>query len=167
MVFSFLFFFFFPFIFCRWLWQRRKSCQILWFSGFKVLGFNHHNELPSMFLMLYVSSFDWIRVLFIFLFIQISNYEKELEEMKHMTRQEYVASLRRYLEIKCCIGFLDHGDNEGVTISPYFFWVQEKQWFLSGSIYLSWGDEVCFGFFPLWNLQRLWDGRRSIFIVIF
>ncbi|KAH7684995.1 AP2-like ethylene-responsive transcription factor domain-containing protein [Dioscorea alata] len=25
----------------------------------------------------------------------ISNYEKELEEMKHMTRQEYVASLRR------------------------------------------------------------------------
>lgn len=28
---------------------------------------------------------------------QISNYEKELEEMKHMTRQEYVASLRRYI----------------------------------------------------------------------
>ncbi|RCV38001.1 hypothetical protein SETIT_8G107100v2 [Setaria italica] len=26
---------------------------------------------------------------------QISNYEKELEEMKHMSRQEYVASLRR------------------------------------------------------------------------
>ncbi|KAL0317564.1 UNVERIFIED_CONTAM: AP2-like ethylene-responsive transcription factor PLT1 [Sesamum angustifolium] len=26
---------------------------------------------------------------------KISNYEKELEEMKHMTRQEYVASLRR------------------------------------------------------------------------
>ncbi|KAL0402668.1 UNVERIFIED_CONTAM: AP2-like ethylene-responsive transcription factor BBM2 [Sesamum latifolium] len=26
----------------------------------------------------------------------ISNYEKELEEMKHMTRQEYVASLRRH-----------------------------------------------------------------------
>lgn len=28
---------------------------------------------------------------------QISNYEKESEEMKHMTRQEYVASLRRYV----------------------------------------------------------------------
>lgn len=26
---------------------------------------------------------------------QISNYEKEIEDMKHMTRQEYVASLRR------------------------------------------------------------------------
>jgi len=28
--------------------------------------------------------------------IQLSEYEKEVEEMKHMTRQEYVASLRRY-----------------------------------------------------------------------
>ncbi|KAK7847947.1 ap2-like ethylene-responsive transcription factor plt1, partial [Quercus suber] len=27
---------------------------------------------------------------------QISNYEKELEEMKHMTRQEFVASIRRH-----------------------------------------------------------------------
>lgn len=26
---------------------------------------------------------------------QVDNYEKELEEMKHMTRQEFVASLRR------------------------------------------------------------------------
>lgn len=28
-------------------------------------------------------------------FAQVSNYEKELEEMKNMTRQEFVASLRR------------------------------------------------------------------------
>lgn len=28
--------------------------------------------------------------------VQMSNYEKELEEMKHMTRQEYIAHLRRY-----------------------------------------------------------------------
>jgi hypothetical protein len=27
--------------------------------------------------------------------MQISNYEKEVEEMKHMTRQEYIAYLRR------------------------------------------------------------------------
>lgn len=27
----------------------------------------------------------------------MSEYEKEVEEMKHMTRQEYVASLRRYI----------------------------------------------------------------------
>ena len=27
--------------------------------------------------------------------LQISNYERELEEMKHMTRQEFVASIRR------------------------------------------------------------------------
>lgn len=27
--------------------------------------------------------------------LQISNYEKEVEEMKHMTRQEFVASIRR------------------------------------------------------------------------
>ena len=26
---------------------------------------------------------------------QISNYEKEVEDMKHMTRQEFVASIRR------------------------------------------------------------------------
>jgi hypothetical protein len=31
-----------------------------------------------------------------FLNAQISTYEKELEEMKHMTRQEFVANLRRY-----------------------------------------------------------------------
>lgn len=36
-------------------------------------------------------------VMHILLYIlQISNYEKELEEMKNMTRQEFVASLRRY-----------------------------------------------------------------------
>lgn len=34
-------------------------------------------------------------VYFIFLYFQVSNYEKELEDMKHMTRQEFVASLRR------------------------------------------------------------------------
>ena len=28
--------------------------------------------------------------------LQLSTYEKELEEMKPMTRQEYVANLRRY-----------------------------------------------------------------------
>lgn len=29
--------------------------------------------------------------------LKVSNYEKELEEMKNMTRQEFVASLRRYI----------------------------------------------------------------------
>ena len=32
-------------------------------------------------------------------FLQTSTYKDELEEMKNMTRQEYVASLRRYLSI--------------------------------------------------------------------
>lgn len=27
---------------------------------------------------------------------QVSNYTKELEEMKHVTKQEFIASLRRY-----------------------------------------------------------------------
>jgi len=27
---------------------------------------------------------------------QITNYEKEVEEMKHMTRQEFVAAIRRF-----------------------------------------------------------------------
>ncbi|GJN41202.1 hypothetical protein PR202_gn00548 [Eleusine coracana subsp. coracana] len=31
----------------------------------------------------------------------VSEYEKELEEMKHMTRQEYVASLRRQKNVYC------------------------------------------------------------------
>lgn len=34
----------------------------------------------------------WASVLF-----QVADYENELEEMKHMTRQEFVASLRRYI----------------------------------------------------------------------
>ena len=38
--------------------------------------------------------------------VQISNYEKEVEEMKHMTRQEYVASLRRYIYM--CVSICDH-----------------------------------------------------------
>jgi hypothetical protein len=29
--------------------------------------------------------------------IKVSEYEKELEEMKYMTQQEYVASLRRHV----------------------------------------------------------------------
>jgi uncharacterized damage-inducible protein DinB len=33
---------------------------------------------------------------------QVSNYEKELEEMKHMTRQEYIAYLRRYIHMHIC-----------------------------------------------------------------
>jgi hypothetical protein len=32
----------------------------------------------------------------LFIIFQVAEYEKELEEMKHMTRQEFVASLRRY-----------------------------------------------------------------------
>lgn len=34
-------------------------------------------------------------IIHLFCISQISNYEKELEEMKNMTRQEFVASLRR------------------------------------------------------------------------
>ena len=33
--------------------------------------------------------------------MQISEYEKEVEDMNHMTRQEYVASLRRYIINRC------------------------------------------------------------------
>lgn len=32
----------------------------------------------------------------VFYLLQISNYEKEVEEMKNCTRQEFVASIRRY-----------------------------------------------------------------------
>jgi hypothetical protein len=35
----------------------------------------------------------------------MSNYEKEIEEMKHMTRQEHVASLRRYFTNAACLFF--------------------------------------------------------------
>jgi len=28
---------------------------------------------------------------------QVSNYSKELEEMKHVTKQEFIASLRRFV----------------------------------------------------------------------
>lgn len=36
-----------------------------------------------------------LKVVLFVLYLQVSNYEKELEDMKHMTRQEFVASLRR------------------------------------------------------------------------
>lgn len=49
--------------------------------------------------ILFNSTFELIYICSIFFFpfefSQISNYEKELEEMKNMTRQEFVASLRR------------------------------------------------------------------------
>lgn len=32
-------------------------------------------------------------------FSQVSGYTKELEEMKHVTKQEFIASLRRYREL--------------------------------------------------------------------
>lgn len=35
---------------------------------------------------------------------QLTTYEAELEEMKNMSRQEYVASLRRYFDhLSCCV----------------------------------------------------------------
>jgi hypothetical protein len=33
----------------------------------------------------------------VYAILKVSEYGKELEEMKHMTRQEYVASLRRHV----------------------------------------------------------------------
>ena len=35
--------------------------------------------------------------------LQLANYEKELEEMKMMTKQEFVASLRRYACLCLCL----------------------------------------------------------------
>ena len=43
----------------------------------------------------YIEVWIWPYELFIFGFLKVCNYEKELEEMKNMTRQEFVASLRR------------------------------------------------------------------------
>lgn len=33
--------------------------------------------------------------------LQLEDYQEELEEMKNMTRQEYVAHLRRYVQLQC------------------------------------------------------------------
>lgn len=41
------------------------------------------------------SSDVYVNFLLAMCLLQISTYEKEVEEMKNMTRQEYVASLRR------------------------------------------------------------------------
>lgn len=49
------------------------------------------DEINFYFLLLFSDVEVWIQ-----LFVKVSNYEKELEEMKNMTRQEFVASLRRY-----------------------------------------------------------------------
>ncbi|OEL16066.1 AP2-like ethylene-responsive transcription factor BBM2 [Dichanthelium oligosanthes] len=52
----------------------------------------------------------------------MSNYEKELEEMKHMSRQEYVASLRRHVWSKLCI-FMEleiKSFSNGLTL--YIYW---------------------------------------------
>ncbi|MBA0665661.1 hypothetical protein Goklo_002147 [Gossypium klotzschianum] len=55
----------------------------------------------------------------------LSTYEKELEEMKNMTRQEFVAHLRRYTK-SCAFKFKD----------------REKQWFFKGSFSVQRSDKV-------------------------
>ena len=46
---------------------------------------------------IYFDFWSYLFNIFFDLKYQIGNYEKEIEEMRHMTRQEYVASLRRYI----------------------------------------------------------------------
>ncbi|BBH05810.1 AINTEGUMENTA-like 6 [Prunus dulcis] len=55
----------------------------------------------------------------------VSTYSKELEDMKHVTKQEFIASLRRFAQTPFLIK----------QLSPIFY-LQEKQWFFKGaSIY--------------------------------
>lgn len=95
----------------RWLWQGGQGSKGLWFGSTQVLGYNNNYKFPSkqvlilflrmifpciaifvsakhlkLFLLEYNSFLQW----------QINTYEKEVDEMKHMTRQEYIAYLRRY-----------------------------------------------------------------------
>lgn len=50
--------------------------------------------LAGIFLLVYQMFYSEILLI---CFLKVSNYEKELEDMKNMTRQEFVASLRRYI----------------------------------------------------------------------
>lgn len=50
--------------------------------------------LAGIFLLVYQMLYSEILLI---CFLKVSNYEKELEDMKNMTRQEFVASLRRYI----------------------------------------------------------------------
>ena len=83
----------------RWIWQGGQGSKSLWFSSSKVSGSNSYYQFPSNILYTFFNfpkcsmhgiSTDW----YIF---QVSNYTKELEDMKHMTKQEFIASLRRYI----------------------------------------------------------------------
>jgi len=53
------------------------------------LSVYHNNQLEIIAIKL-----SWL-LLIMCLPMQISNYTKELEEMKHVTKQEFIASLRR------------------------------------------------------------------------
>jgi AP2-like factor (ANT lineage) len=53
---------------------------------------------PLYFLQLFINNYEY-KYNYLFCNSQISNYEKELDDMKNMTRQEFVASLRRLIYI--------------------------------------------------------------------
>lgn len=93
---------------------------------------------------------------------QVSNYTKELEEMKHVTKQEFIASLRRYYTwpFRFCLftcWYLIAVELSGGSLLEWIF-LQEKQWVLEGaSIYrgvtrfgkLSWYSLEFFYYFTL------------------
>ena len=93
----------------------------------------------------------------------MSNYEKELEEMKHMSRQEYVASLRRHVWSKYIVPFSNFKSSrlqmDSHRIYPV---VQEKQWIFSWCVDLPRGYKVEHIVFPYYNLVL----ARKIHIVV-
>lgn len=72
---------------------------------------------------------------------------KELEEMKTMTRQEFVANLRRYKPFSTFStgSLLDHNFFLFLCLSKYvvlYYVLQEKQWVFKGSFCVQRSDKV-------------------------
>lgn len=67
------------------------------------LGAYNRSILTCFLNTIYINLCSWIYFFAKISLLQISNYEKELEEMKHMTRQEYIAYLRRYYFDACVL----------------------------------------------------------------
>ncbi|RWW28727.1 hypothetical protein GW17_00006773, partial [Ensete ventricosum] len=96
----------------RWLRQRRQGSSGLRFGCSQVLGYFHDHQLPCRF---FLSLFQRCGNKSIAISqtklnesFQTSNYEKELEEMKHMTRQEYnsiSSGITQVLECRKSSGF--------------------------------------------------------------
>ena len=91
--------------------MEEKAARAYDLAALKYWGPSTHINSPVMIKIPFLISFCSFCLIFsnrddwhapVIYFYQLENYQNELEEMKNMTRQEYVAHLRRYNNLYLC-----------------------------------------------------------------